>query len=107
MKKLFFKYVLTGIIIFGAIGNSGAQIFENADNQQSTIEGQEREVFANDPVFEKSTGISKRGSGGATFDGDMTYGGGVPIDGGLTIFVGGLLGYGIKKMKKRRQSSNV
>lgn len=107
MRKLIFKYMLTGIFVLGYYGNSKAQIFEHEDDEQTKIEGSDREVFASDPIFEKKGGISKRGSGGATFDGNMTFGGNVPIDGGLSIFVGGLLGYGIKKMKKRRQSSDV
>jgi hypothetical protein len=107
MKKLIFKYVFIWIIVFANIGNSRAQIFEHADDEETKLEGQQREVFAKDPIFEKKGGISKRSSGGATFDSDLTYGGGVPIDGGLSVFICVLLGYGIKKMKKRRLSNNV
>jgi hypothetical protein len=87
--------------------SSNAQIFEHADDEQTKVLGTEREVFASDPIFEKKGGITKRASGGATFDSNLTFGGNVPIDGGLSIFVGGLLGYGIKKMKKRRRVTDV
>ena len=96
-----------GALSLGTIGTINAQIFEQEDNEQTKVLGTERDVFASDPIFEKKGGISKRSSGGATFDSNMTFGGNVPIDGGLGVFVGGLLGYGIKKMKKRRQFTKI
>lgn len=107
MRKLILNFVLVGLVFFGSMGNINAQIFDHADDEESKVLGTEREVFSNDAAFEKKGRISKRGDGAVGFDSGLTYGGSAPIDGGLGIFVGGLLGYGIKKMKKRRQRSNV
>ena len=105
MRNLILNFALMGALSIGTIGFTNAQIFEQEDNEQTKVLGTERDVFASDPIFQKKGGISKRGSG--TFDSNMNFGGNVPIDGGLSIFVGGLLGYGIKKMKKRRRTTDV
>lgn len=107
MRTFIMNLALIGALTIGTIHTVKAQIFVHEDDQETIIEGTDREVFASDPIFEKKGGISKRSSGGATFDNNMTFGGNVPIDGGLSIFVGGLVGYGIKKMKKRRRTKDV
>ena len=105
MRNLILNFVIIGALSLGSIGITQAQIFEHADDEETKVLGSERDVFASDAAFQKKGNIGKRGSG--NFDSNLTFGGNVPIDGGLSIFVGGLLGYGIKKMKKRRQRSNV
>jgi hypothetical protein len=106
MKNSIMILVLMGSLSFGTIGITNAQIFDHADDEETKVLGTEKEVFASEP-FEKKGAISKRSDGGATFDSNMKFEGNVPIDGGISIFVVGLLGYGIKKMRKSKMKGDA
>ncbi len=101
--KLYFGLVL---MTFVSIHVSKAQIFDNSSHEEDVETAEERSIFNSDPVFENRKTVTRRGSGG--FDGNMSFGGNtanVPIDGGIGVMITGLVGYGIKRIKKSRKRS--
>ena len=104
MKNRFAKFGVICCLTLIFYSECKAQIFEHAD-QKSNVE--DEEVFQHGEIFKNKKTVEKRSSGGATFDSNMTFGGNIPIDGGLSIFVTGLFGYGIKKLRNRKHLKNV
>lgn len=96
------SYLKIGIIGFCALAiqiNGIAQIAENNDEDRISIV---EEIFTSNPLLDIEESITNRSSGGGAFDDDMTFEGNIPIDGGLSVFVTALFGYGVKRLKKRK-----
>jgi hypothetical protein len=99
MKNSYLKIGIIGIFTIGIQIDGITQITENNDEDRISIV---EEIFPSNP-FDVEETITNRSSGGGTFDDDMTFEGNIPIDGGLSVVVTTLFGYGIKSIKKRRQ----
>ncbi len=91
---------------FVSVHATKAQIFDQSVEEEEVESAEERSIFKNDPVFENRKTVTRRGTGG--FDSNMSFDGNtanVPIDGGIGVMITGLVGYGIKRIKKNRKRS--
>ena len=102
MRKVTLIYLSVLSMCMTAPNFAKAQgIFDNDPEEQ--IDEADRQAFSNDPIFESKKTVTRRGSGG--FDNtNMTFGGNTPIDGGLGVMVGGLVGYGIRRIRKNKNN---
>jgi hypothetical protein len=75
-------------------------------NSSSEYDDHDKAIFDNDPVFENYSFFEDRGSNDdvATLDG--TFEGNGPIDGGITWVVGGLVGYGLSRIRRSKRTNN-
>ncbi len=98
--KLIFLTFLLGI--FNISKSQG--LFE--EDGYDKMDKKENDFFSNDPVFENRKSVGRRGDINQGFDEGMTYGGSIPVDGGITLMVGGLIGYGVNRIRKRGKNEN-
>lgn len=99
-------YVGLVLMTFACFDASKAQIFDQSVEEEDVESVEERSIFNNDPVFGNRKTVTRRGTGG--FDSNMSFDGNtanVPIDGGIGLMITGLVGYGIKRIKKNRKRS--
>jgi hypothetical protein len=111
MKKSHLVVTTIGLLI-STINNNplkaqGTFESDGVYNEESDYDDHDEAIFNNDPVFENygffEDGIEDRDND-ETFDTNEFGGNGsVPIDGGLIWVAGGLLGYGISKVRKSKK----
>ena len=98
MKKIFLRIGISGLIIFCSTAHGIAQAYKHPD-EEVTEDG----IFPSHSNTANKKSPTRRSSGGGTFDDNPTFEGNIPIDGGLSVVVTALFGYGIKSLRKRRQ----
>jgi len=82
-------------------------------NSSAEYDDHDKAIFNNDPIFENYGFFEDRSSNDdvATLDGtfmsnDAPSTGNGPIDGGITWVVGGLVGYGLSRIRKSKRNEN-
>jgi len=100
MKKQLSKIGITLLTTLCSSTNGIGQAYEYQTEEAIPTGGG---IFPDDQKTDYEKSLSRRGNGGGTFNDDMTFDGNVPIDGGLSIVVTTLFGYGVRSLRKRRQ----
>lgn len=79
-------------------------------NSSADYDDHDKAIFSNDPIFENYSFLEDRNSVDnppdlqATNNGTST--GNAPIDGGITWVVGGLVGYGLSRIRKSKRNNH-
>ena len=111
MKQIVFLFItLLTPFFFGSQWNSlsaqGSYDSDSEFNSSAEYDDHDKAIFDNDPIFENYSFFEDRGTNDdvATLDG--TFQGNGPIDGGITWVVGGLVGYGLSRIRKSKRNNN-
>lgn len=103
MKKLIFLSALSLLVSFGSLNGQGGPVFgSDSPFEESNQKEEQMDRTTVLSVEESKKANNRGGQGGAGgFAAFNTNTKDTPIDGGITLVIGGLLGYGISQIKKR------
>ncbi len=100
----FFKLMVLACFVWIFNISNAQGLFE--EDGYDKMDKKEKDFFSNDPVIDNRNRVGRRGDINTGFDEGMTYGGSIPVDGGITVMLGGLIGYGVNRIRKRSKNMN-
>lgn len=111
MKQI--VYLFIAIIVQSFVGSQwnslnaqGSYDTDGEFNSSSDYDDHDKAIFNNDPIFENYGFFEDRNSNEDLASLDGTFEGNAPIDGGITWVVGGLVGYGLSRIRRSKRTNN-
>jgi hypothetical protein len=99
-------YLFLTILLIRSTFNLSAQGTYDTDSEydeSADYDDHDKAIFDNDPIFENYSFFEDRSNNDDLQALDGTFQGNGPIDGGISWVVGGLVGYGLSRIRKSKK----
>ncbi len=106
-QKKLIKLILLFAIVFNQwndLLSQNSQVSDSEYDENADYDNHDEAIFNNDPIFENYGFFQDRNSTEDPVNPPQVYNG--PIDGGITWVIGGIVGYGLTRIRKSKKSKN-